>query len=84
MSLATDLAERPDRAPSATLAQKADLLAQDFATRADRHDAEGSFIAENYARLKEAGLIQAAVPAELGGGGATVAQLADMLRRLAQ
>lgn len=83
MSLATDLVERPDRAPSATLAQKADLLAQDFATRADRHDAEGSFIAENYARLKEAGLIQAGVPAELGGGGASVAELADMLRRLA-
>ena len=47
MSLATDLVEPPDRAPSASLAQKTDLLAQDFATRADRHDAEGSFIGKN-------------------------------------
>lgn len=83
MSLATTLDTRADRAASETLAQKADRLAQDFATRAERHDADGSFVAENYARLKEEGLIEAGVPVELGGGGATVADLADMLRRLA-
>lgn len=83
MSLATELVGHANRAASDTLAEKADRLAQDFATRADRHDAEGSFVAENYARLKEEGLIEAGVPAELGGGGASVAELADMLRRLA-
>lgn len=83
MSLATDLAGQTSRAVSETPAQKADRLARDFATRADRHDAEGSFVTENYARLKEEGLIEAGVPVELGGGGASVADLADMLRRLA-
>ena len=31
-------------------------LADDFATRAAQHDAEGSFPHENYERLKETGL----------------------------
>ncbi|MES2543073.1 MAG: acyl-CoA dehydrogenase family protein, partial [Pseudomonadota bacterium] len=83
MSLATELDGHTGTAVSETLAQKADRLAQDFATRAERHDTEGSFVAENYARLKEEGLIEAGVPVELGGGGASVAELADMLRRLA-
>lgn len=79
MTLAHNVLEHPPE----NLGRKADRLAQDFATRADRHDAEGSFVAENYARLKEEGLIEAGVPVELGGGGATVAELADMLRRIA-
>lgn len=83
MSLATDMIDRPGRPPKETLAQAADRLARDFAARADRHDTEGSFVAENYAKLKDAGLVEAGVPAELGGGGADVAGLADMLRRLA-
>ncbi len=53
MSLATTLDTRADRAASETLAQKTDRLSQDFATRAERHDADGSFVAENYARLNE-------------------------------
>jgi alkylation response protein AidB-like acyl-CoA dehydrogenase len=83
MSLATIPDGPAEAATSETLAQKVDRLAQDFATRADRHDAEGSFVAENYARLKEEGLIEVGVPVELGGGGASLAELADMLRRLA-
>lgn len=83
MSLATDMIARPDRPPKESLVQAADRLARDFAARADRHDTEGSFVAENYAKLKDAGLVEAGVPAELGGGGADVAALADMLRRLA-
>lgn len=83
MSRADTLTESPAIKMPETLARRADRLAQDFATRADRHDADGSFVAENYARLKEAGLIEAGVPVELGGGGASMAELADMLRRLA-
>ena len=82
MTLANNVLQHPPEA-TGSLAQKADALAREFATRADRHDAEGTFVAENYARLKDEGLIEAGVPQELGGGGATVAELADLLRRLA-
>jgi acyl-CoA dehydrogenase len=58
-------------------------LGEDFAKRAHAHDAEDSFVAENYAALKEAGAFAAGVPAELGGGGASHAELCAMIRELA-
>lgn len=54
-----------------------------LAERAPQIDDNDTFVAENYALLNEAGLIEAAVPAELGGGGAGVSELAEMLRVLA-
>ncbi|MBS0572426.1 MAG: acyl-CoA/acyl-ACP dehydrogenase [Proteobacteria bacterium] len=65
------------------LAERAGRLAAEFAARAEAHDRDGSFVAENYARLKEEGLTAAAVPAELGGEGADVGEMADAIRRLA-
>jgi alkylation response protein AidB-like acyl-CoA dehydrogenase len=54
------------------------LLGAAFAERAtDR------FVADNYRALKDAGFVEAGVPAELGGGGAEVRELAAMLRELA-
>jgi alkylation response protein AidB-like acyl-CoA dehydrogenase len=55
----------------------------DFATRAAQHDADDSFVAENYATLKSRGFFDAGVPAELGGGGASHAELCTMIRELA-
>ena len=83
MTLADSIIEHFARTTTESLAQTADRLAQDFASRAAQHDADGSFVAENFARLKEAGLVEAGVPLELGGRGASVAELADVLRRLA-
>jgi acyl-CoA dehydrogenase len=57
-------------------------LSDDFATRAGKHDAEDSFVAENYAALRDAKLFSAPVPSELGGGGATYAEHAGMIRAL--
>jgi alkylation response protein AidB-like acyl-CoA dehydrogenase len=54
-----------------------------FAERAATATDEDRFVADNFASLKEAGLIEAGVPAELGGGGASVDELAEMLRILA-
>ncbi|MBB2974229.1 acyl-CoA dehydrogenase family protein [Mesorhizobium sp. RMAD-H1] len=51
--------------------------------RAATIDESDTFVADNYALLKKAGLAEAGVPKELGGAGATVAQLADMLRIMA-
>ena len=61
----------------------AEVLGKDFAARAEAADETDSFVAENYSALKTSGLVEAAVPAELGGGGAEVHELAQMLRILA-
>lgn len=58
-------------------------LAPVLAERAASHDENDRFVSENYALLKEAGLVEASVPVELGGRGAEVRELADMLRILA-
>lgn len=68
---------RPD-----TLAQTAQRLAVEFDGRAAQHDAEDSFVSENYAVLAREGLLAAAVPQELGGGGAEPRELSGMLRLL--
>jgi alkylation response protein AidB-like acyl-CoA dehydrogenase len=61
----------------------AGILGPEFAQRAGQHDAEGSFVAENYEVMRRHKLFSAAVPAELGGGGATHAEMCDLLRELA-
>jgi len=55
-----------------------------FAARAAAHDAADSFVAENYRELRERRMFSGGVPAELGGGGASHAELCTMLRVLAQ
>lgn len=57
-------------------------LATDFATRAADHDANDTFAAENYAKLRQAKVFSAPVPAELGGGGATFAEHCAIIRTI--
>jgi acyl-CoA dehydrogenase len=78
-------------APSATKARETRdwvravrELGPGFAARAGQHDSSDAFVAENYAELKARGLFGAGVPAELGGGGASHAELCDVLRTLAR
>jgi alkylation response protein AidB-like acyl-CoA dehydrogenase len=59
-------------------------LGPGFSARADAHDADDSFVVENYRELKEYRLFSAAVPTELGGGGATHRELCALLRELAR
>jgi alkylation response protein AidB-like acyl-CoA dehydrogenase len=54
-----------------------------FAARAAAHDANDSFVAENYAALQRRKVFSAGVPTELGGGGASYAELCALLRELA-
>lgn len=54
-----------------------------FARRASEAADEDRFVADNFATLKASGLVEAGVPAELGGGGADIDELAAMLRTLA-
>ena len=55
-----------------------------FAGRAAAHDAADTFVAENYAELKSSDAFSAGIPSELGGGGASYAEVAEMLRTLAR
>jgi alkylation response protein AidB-like acyl-CoA dehydrogenase len=58
-------------------------LAPEFAARAAQYDAGDAFGAENCAALKAQRAFGAGVPLELGGGGATHAELCELLRELA-
>jgi alkylation response protein AidB-like acyl-CoA dehydrogenase len=60
----------------------ANRIADRIAASAAEHDRDGSFVAENYDLLREAGLIGAAVPVELGGDGLDYATLCGIVRRL--
>jgi len=58
-------------------------LGEAFAKKASTHDEQDAFVADNYAALKAAGAFAAGVPSELGGGGASHADLCAMVRELA-
>ena len=61
----------------------ANELGSGFAPRVPQHDETDEFVTENYAELKARKVFAAGVPEDLGGGGASVADLAGMLRTLA-
>lgn len=74
------IVESSDR--PASPAERAAAIGPALAEHAARHDAEGSFVTEAYDALRDAGLLKAAVPTELGGDGATVAELTALQREL--
>jgi alkylation response protein AidB-like acyl-CoA dehydrogenase len=68
---------------SRSAAETARALGPELARRANSVTDEDTYVADNIVLLKEAGLVEAGVPRELGGGGAEVDDLAAMLRSLA-
>jgi alkylation response protein AidB-like acyl-CoA dehydrogenase len=69
---------------SASIVEKARELGALFGERAEANPEGDAFVAENFATLKEAGLVEAGVPGELGGGDAEIDELSAMLRILAR
>lgn len=69
-------------ASALTPLDRARELGPRIAAHAARHDVEGSFVSEAYDELRAAGLLRAAVPVELGGDGATIAELTALQREL--
>jgi alkylation response protein AidB-like acyl-CoA dehydrogenase len=57
-------------------------IGEAFAARAAQHDRDGEFVAKNYADLKDRRLFSAAIPAELGGGGASHAEVCAIVREI--
>src|SRR5207245_6874834 len=74
----------PSAAPRTDFVAVARELAADFATRAAQHDADDSFVAENYAALKKAKLFSAPVPTGRGCGGASYEDHCDIIRAIAR
>jgi alkylation response protein AidB-like acyl-CoA dehydrogenase len=60
-----------------------DQLGPKFAERTSVHDADDSFVADNYEELKSHKFFSAQVPSELGGGGLSHSQMCELIRRLA-
>ena len=58
-------------------------LTQMFAARAAVHDADDTFVAENYAELKRRRFFSAPIPAALGGGDASYTDVCAIVRTLA-
>lgn len=79
MSLATEIETKP---MTTDWLAKAETIAEQIAAEAAAHDAADTFVAEAYARLKAEGFFKALVPTEFGGGGATVTEICQVIRRL--
>lgn len=62
--------------------ERARTLGQAFAERAAKHDADESFVTDNYADLKENRFFSMAVPETLGGGDAGFDETCRALREL--
>lgn len=83
----TTPAERVGGAPAPSITDE-ELLARAAevgaiaAREAAAHDAGGTFVVEGLEALRDAGLLAAAVPAELGGLGATIRRIALLQREL--
>jgi len=54
-----------------------------FGARAPELEHSDDFVAANYEELRASGMLAAAVPAELGGQGMEIAELAEMLKTMA-
>jgi indole-3-acetate monooxygenase len=81
---ASTLPEWPFAGPSQIASEIATEIAPAFAKASADHDANDTFVTQNFERLKEAGLVAIGVPKELGGGGADLPELCDMLRIIAR
>lgn len=81
MSIASSLktGTTAPRRPAEVARELGPALSSSYDASAD----EDVYVADNMARLKASGLVEAGVPRELGGGGADIDELAAMLRQLA-
>jgi alkylation response protein AidB-like acyl-CoA dehydrogenase len=67
--------------PAAETPLTDDMLAR-FARRAPQYDRDNVFFSEDFDELRQAGYLRLAVPAELGGGGRSLAAVSEQQRRL--
>jgi alkylation response protein AidB-like acyl-CoA dehydrogenase len=79
---------RPDRGRTVAgmdpITKLAGEVADAAAPHADRHDIEGSFVTEGVEAARDLGYLAAPVPADLGGGGASTADICQAQRVIAR
>jgi alkylation response protein AidB-like acyl-CoA dehydrogenase len=80
--MTTELETNTDR--EARLVARAAECGPVLAEHAARHDHDGTWVAESFQHIKDAGLLTIAVPTELGGEGATIREVAMVQRELAK
>lgn len=68
--------------PTQSFLDHAAEVGRAIAPHAERHDRDGTFVSEAVDALRDAGLLAMGVPAELGGGGASLAEVAAVQREL--
>jgi alkylation response protein AidB-like acyl-CoA dehydrogenase len=66
------------------LVERARAVGSVLADHAAGHDQDGTWVTEGFEALRAAGLLAIAVPEELGGGGATIREVAMVQRELAR
>lgn len=74
--------QNADHVPEAGLVGLMHELGPGFAERAEHCDSDDVFVAENFAELRQRGVLAVGVPAALGGGDASYPELCEMLRIL--
>ena len=84
MTTELDTNTDPDPDTEARLVARAAACGPVLAEHAARHDRDGTWVAESFQHVKDAGLLTIAVPTELGGEGATIRQVAMVQRELAK
>jgi alkylation response protein AidB-like acyl-CoA dehydrogenase len=79
----SQLATAKNAAERRSFVELANDLGEVFGERANDSRDEDEFVADNFSILKTSGLVEAGVPAALGGGGASIDELSAVLRTLA-
>lgn len=70
----------PGRHPQAPILT--DGMMARFAARAPEYDRDNRFFTQDFEELRESGYLREAIPAELGGGGCSLAEMVRQQRRL--
>ncbi|WP_242133682.1 acyl-CoA dehydrogenase family protein [Aestuariivivens marinum] len=58
-------------------------IGEEFARNALKHDIDGTFVQDNYLRLKELKFFSAAIPIELGGAGVAHKEMCEIIKTIA-
>lgn len=78
------LLKKPLSEREVRLLERARAHAADFATRAEEHDREGTFAAENYEAMRESGYAHMTLPSEFGGEDVNLLELCAAQEQLGQ
>ena len=80
-----DFELKPRTSVGERMVELAEQHAADFATRAEQHDRDNSYVAENFDLMKKSGFLAAAAPTQFGGLGVeSVHDITVAISRLAR